>query len=958
MMQKKEFECKKTFLCRIAGQPLEVEEWIDGSSIKELEDLFEERMKEVIYTSSRSLYCSLRKGISQENIEAFLKYLIRNWCRATPFGQLAGVCLGRNGTDSFSIDVDRRCSRYRVDTEWICGMENLIEKIYIEQLEVFTNNTIKVNSYGVLNEWISGYYSQNNLLKSQIIIKNNALITDIFNKAKFGIKVTKLIDEISVRWKVNQDEVLKVIVFLLKEEFLLSLYKRNLLESDRFTNLYKLFQDNIENSMYQQLLNIEYGLIELNQENNTNNLTEIVKIEKKLEALFENQNYLNIDTFYDMTVGLDIEEDLIEFCSFLKLFAKSYTVSSKLLSFFMENYGDRFIKVVDFLDDLVELDLRIAFDSTSDNMNVEKLWSYCTDNSEDKIIELDKITFEDYEFCSYADFELCLQVLENKDKKYYLLPEFWGCEMKNQAIGKYSYIYEELLNDKNDLNEDYMWVELAFYPKKARAANIMLSKTTCQGILNYGVLNSAEEKNIVEIEDVYVGIVNGKFAFWSNQYKKELKFTISNLIDVKFMPPIIAFLYEATKKQFCSIFNLHYIIAKLKKVQKHTPRIVYKRFIICPETWVIRYNDIVHFECELVKYIKKLGIKNKVMMCSEEGCLCINLSNEFQIQIMEKELKKKKVLFLQEYLYQEFVPLLKDNKGSKYVSECVFEIKSGSDNTSELNADHSLAIQREYFLPGEEWLYYKLYTKKIYQNVILTECLEPKLRKLKDDGLVKNYFFIRYIDEEKHSIRLRIQLQNNVSDILNLVNQLLRNLVDERIVSRIVVDTYDREIYRYGGSSTYGLVEELFCEDTYKVIQCLSEKTSYSEMEKAILSLIEFMRDLGLTIEEQVELMGCYSACKKNEKEFRKIKTDLFEEIMKMQFSSVVNTKRGKTAEKLNKNIFFASKMMKDEMYKDFLHMHLNRLVGVDRKMEEKVYINTYYLLKSIKGYKKHNCDV
>ena len=300
MMQKKEFECKKNFLCRIAGQPLEVAECIDGSSIKELEDLFEERMKEVIYTSSRSLYCSLRKGISQENIESFLKYLIRNWCRATPFGQLAGVCLGRNGTDSFSIDVDRRCSRYRVDTEWICGMENLIEKIYIGQLEVFTNNTIKVNSYGVLNEWISGYYSQNNLLKSQIIIKNNGVITDVLNKAKSGIKVAKLVNEISVRWNVEQDEVLKVIVFLLKEEFLLSLYKRNLLESDRFENLYKRFQWDIENPLYQQLLNIEQGLTELNKEKNKNNLTDIIQIEKKLETLFNSQNYLNIDTFYNL----------------------------------------------------------------------------------------------------------------------------------------------------------------------------------------------------------------------------------------------------------------------------------------------------------------------------------------------------------------------------------------------------------------------------------------------------------------------------------------------------------------------------------------------------------------------------------------------------------------------------------------------------------------------------------
>jgi len=54
------------------------------------------------------------------------------------------------------------------------------------------------------------------------------------------------------------------------------------------------------------------------------------------------------------------------------------------------------------------------------------------------------------------------------------------------------------------------------------------------------------------------------------------------------------------------------------------------------------------------------------------------------------------------------------------------------------------------FIPGDEWLYIKLYTGYKTADTILTEILPEIISKLKDEQLIDKWFFIRYYDPHYH----------------------------------------------------------------------------------------------------------------------------------------------------------------------------------------------------------------
>ena len=58
------------------------------------------------------------------------------------------------------------------------------------------------------------------------------------------------------------------------------------------------------------------------------------------------------------------------------------------------------------------------------------------------------------------------------------------------------------------------------------------------------------------------------------------------------------------------------------------------------------------------------------------------------------------------------------------------------------------------FILGDEWLYYKLYCGKRTAELILVDCIKSLTESLLADGLVDQWFFIRYADPNPH-IRIR-----------------------------------------------------------------------------------------------------------------------------------------------------------------------------------------------------------
>lgn len=126
-------------------------------------------------------------------------------------------------------------------------------------------------------------------------------------------------------------------------------------------------------------------------------------------------------------------------------------------------------------------------------------------------------------------------------------------------------------------------------------------------------------------------------------------------------------------------------------------------------------------------------------------------------------------------------------------------------------------MQRK-FVIGDEWLYYKLYCGPKTADEILTRVIGPLKNELLEKGIIDKWFFIRYADPKLH-LRIRFHYSNpeNVSIIINSINKAIKSYIDQDLVNKIQIDTYQRELERYGENSIV-LAEELFFHDSNMIV--------------------------------------------------------------------------------------------------------------------------------------------
>jgi len=127
-------------------------------------------------------------------------------------------------------------------------------------------------------------------------------------------------------------------------------------------------------------------------------------------------------------------------------------------------------------------------------------------------------------------------------------------------------------------------------------------------------------------------------------------------------------------------------------------------------------------------------------------------------------------------------------------------------------------VQRSY-PPGSSWLYAKLYSGTSTTDRLLREAIGPVARGAIEQGDATHWFFIRHGDPHNH-VRVRF-----AGDPARLTSRVLPALADaiepfrlDGAVWKIQLDSYDREIERYGGDRGIELVEKLFWIDSEAVL--------------------------------------------------------------------------------------------------------------------------------------------
>jgi thiopeptide-type bacteriocin biosynthesis protein len=166
------------------------------------------------------------------------------------------------------------------------------------------------------------------------------------------------------------------------------------------------------------------------------------------------------------------------------------------------------------------------------------------------------------------------------------------------------------------------------------------------------------------------------------------------------------------------------------------------------------------------------------------------------------------------------------------------------------------SLARRRFPPGSEWLYAKLYTGTGTADQLLNHVVGPLVCTSLASGAADAWFFIRYADPEWH---LRVRLHGEPgrlhAEVLPGLEAAAAPLLETGQLWRVQLDTYEREIERYGGDRGIELAEEVFAADSDAVITIMAPLSGDAGLDLrwrlAMCGIDLLFEDLGLTLQEK-----------------------------------------------------------------------------------------------------------
>jgi thiopeptide-type bacteriocin biosynthesis protein len=128
------------------------------------------------------------------------------------------------------------------------------------------------------------------------------------------------------------------------------------------------------------------------------------------------------------------------------------------------------------------------------------------------------------------------------------------------------------------------------------------------------------------------------------------------------------------------------------------------------------------------------------------------------------------------------------------------------------------------FAPGSRWLYAKLYGGVSSADRALRDVVGPVARAALASGAARRWFFVRYADPHPH---LRVRFDGDparlLAETLPSLHDAAASLLADGALWRIQLDTYEREVERYGGPAGIETSEDIFWHDSEAALSVVDQ---------------------------------------------------------------------------------------------------------------------------------------
>lgn len=298
------------------------------------------------------------------------------------------------------------------------------------------------------------------------------------------------------------------------------------------------------------------------------------------------------------------------------------------------------------------------------------------------------------------------------------------------------------------------------------------------------------------------------------------------------------------------------------------PRVVSGRAVLSRATWNLGEPELAAFRLPgggsrfsgVQELRERLRLPRHVALADVDNELATDLDNVLCIEALAHQLRRRTAATLVELIPGPGQLCVTAPQG-RYTHQLVVPfIRSAPARTGRPRpqTQHVAAAVERRFPPGSEWLYLKLFTGPATADQILLRAA-PLLSASVDTGSIDSWHFVRYGDPDWH---LRLRLHGSpealLTDLLPRLRDLTEPLLRTGQIWRAQLDTYEREVERYGGPLGIGPAERIFHADSQAVIAIMSQLPGDAGADMrwrmALRGIDELFDDFGLTLAQKREI--------------------------------------------------------------------------------------------------------
>jgi hypothetical protein len=694
------------------------------------------------------------------------KYENRSKYRATPFGLFASCSVAEWGEETkvdLSIPINYKISYGSKVTDNIINILQH-DKELVKKSCFRANHTI--HEVADQLRYVEYYYENKaSLYKHYKIseIEKSNVILEIIKFSQDFVSFEKLIEFIISIGDVNYHDAEEFLFELINEQVLFS----NISYSSIGINPFNKINQNFSS------INVKIPLIDtlqtyINEINPTNYESVFQKIRHNLSTIpieIKDNEILHTTSFYsksNLVISNQIREKIenaIPFLHKLSLRTKPKNIFDEFINRFQEIYESKSVSLVEVLDPTVGIYYPIHHEMDEENPFHDIDTNLTTNTSQLKGGNMS--SFETYLLKKIIDcisdgkseISLCEDDLNKQgliNPNSYLdfrsqLPlsySFMGSLSTDNKIAlrmlggaSGTYLITRFANDNEEINQlikDVIQKENDILNEKAILSEINhISKGELGNILHHPsyldyeipiiTVSERPKEYLIDINDLNLIFSEGILILYSNRLKK---IVLPRALDAynhnTEKIPIYRFLCDY--QNYFQQSDLSFSFGALNDILDYFPRVCYNDIILSPETWKFKNHNLLFKNNdirELRHWLKKNNIPNLFKFkVNSYSYFVINSDSEKDLSLFLDEINRNKSFIIEDFLEISDIQGIND-RANEFISIHFNE----NFKLPQIPKNPSSAIERD-FLPGSEWIYFKIYgIIKYFEQELLQKML-------------------------------------------------------------------------------------------------------------------------------------------------------------------------------------------------------------------------------------------